>query len=81
MDVTVTRVPYSVVLHNREWKISFNGRHYGPYPSRMAAVDAAREAAHRARQIGHDAHVLVQGGDFRFRIDWPGPGETAPAHS
>lgn len=67
----MTRILYVVVLHNREWKISFNGRHYGPYPTRALALESARDAAQRARDVGYDAHVLSQGSDFRFQVEWP----------
>jgi len=74
-------VQYAIVLHNREWKISFNGRHYGPYASRTAAMNAAMAAARRAAEHGYQPQVLVQGGDYRFRTAWPPEPQPATAHA
>ena len=46
---------YLILLHDDEWKIRFNGRHYGPYESRDAAIEAAIEVAEAMRDIGIDA--------------------------
>lgn len=61
------RVQYFVVLHEGQWKISFNGKHYGPYDTQRAAIRAAVDAAHKA---AGDAQVLVQGQDNKFRTEW-----------
>jgi hypothetical protein len=81
MKVTLASVQYAIVLHNREWKISFNGRHYGPYATKAAAMAAAVAAARRATEHGYQPQVLVQGGDYRFRSAWPtdAGAATAPA--
>lgn len=62
-----SRVQYFVVLHNGEWKISFNGQHYGPYGTQAAAIRTAVDAAHKAQG---DAQVLVQGQNNMFRTEW-----------
>jgi hypothetical protein len=66
----MAREQYVVVLHEQQWKISYDGKHYGPYPTQKAAIDAAVTAAHDAGTKGYDAQVLVQGADNRFRTEW-----------
>lgn len=63
----MARKQYFVVLHQGEWKISFNQKHYGPYSTQRAAIKAAVDAAHRAQG---DAQVLIQGQDNKFRTEW-----------
>jgi hypothetical protein len=46
-------------------------KHYGPYATQQRAIRAAVEAAHKAGGEGHhDAQVLVQGQDSKFRTEW-----------
>jgi len=59
-----------VVRHQNEWKISYNGKHYGPYDTQKQAIRDAVDAAYKAGQKGHDAQVLVQGTDSKFRTEW-----------
>jgi hypothetical protein len=59
-----------VVVHEGAWKISLNGRRYGPYPSKRAAVQAAVYAAYRTGQTGHFAEVLVQEKNHEVRKEW-----------
>jgi hypothetical protein len=66
----MARAQYFVVKHDGEWKISFNGTHYGPYKTQAAAIKDAVEAAHKEGSDGHDAQVLVQGENNRFRAEW-----------
>lgn len=66
----MARAQYVVVLHNGQWKISFDGKHYGPYDTQKAAIKVAVDTAHKAGKDGHDAQVLVQGQDNRFRTEW-----------
>jgi hypothetical protein len=66
----MAREQYFVVLHQNEWKISYAGKHYGPYGSQKAAIRAAVNAAHGAGKKGHDAQVLVQGANNQFRAEW-----------
>ncbi|MGN6307143.1 MAG: DUF2188 domain-containing protein [Mesorhizobium sp.] len=66
----MARAQYIVVHHNGQWKISYNGQHYGPYDTQKAAIRVAVDAAHKAGKDGHDAQVLVQGQDSRFRTEW-----------
>jgi len=66
----MARVQYIVVRHQGQWKISHEGKHHGPYDTQRAAIRAAVDAAHKAGQQGHDAQVLVQGEDNKFRTEW-----------
>lgn len=66
----MARAQYFVVLDGGQWKIKHEGQHYGPYVSQKAAISVAVDTAHKAGQEGHDAQVLVQGEDHRFRTEW-----------
>jgi hypothetical protein len=66
----MARARYFVVLHEGQWKISYEGKHYGPYDTQKAAIRAAVDAAHKAGGKGHDAQVLIQGKDNLFRTEW-----------
>ena len=66
----MSRLQYFVVLHEGQWKVKFEGKHYGPYRTQKDAMDAAVTAAHSSGQKGHDAQVLVQGRDNLFRTEW-----------
>jgi hypothetical protein len=66
----MSRLQYVVVNDGGQWKISHDGKHYGPYGTQTDAIGAAVDAAHKAGGLGHDAQVLVQGTDSRFRTEW-----------
>jgi hypothetical protein len=66
----MARLQYFVVYHENSWKISFEGKHYGPYMSQSVTIKNAIDAAHKSGQSGHDAQVLVQGLDSKFRTEW-----------
>ncbi len=61
---------YYVVLHQGRWQISYEGKHYGFYRTQTEAIADAIESAHGAGKQGHDAQVLVQGSDNKFRAEW-----------
>ena len=61
---------YFIVQDNNEWKISFKGKHYGPYDTQQAAIEAATDAAYAMGEIGIDAEVLVQDTDEKLRTAW-----------
>jgi hypothetical protein len=42
----------------------------GPYDAQKAAIKVAVETAHTSGKNGHDAQVLVQGTDSKFRTEW-----------
>ena len=64
------RAQYFVVLHNGEWRITFEGKHYGPYDTQADAIEQARIAAKKSHDNGRKAQVLVQGKDNKFRTEW-----------
>ncbi len=65
------RLQYFVVLHENEWKVKYEGKHYGPYPTQKAAIRAAVDSAHTSGRNGHDAQVLVQSTtNHQFRTEW-----------
>jgi hypothetical protein len=66
----MARAQYFVVHHEGEWKISHQGKHYGPYRTQAEAIRVAVDTAHKAGQQGHDAQVLVQGQNNQFRTEW-----------
>lgn len=66
----MARAQYFVVEHQNQWKISFEGQHYGPYATQAAAIRVAVDAANESGKKGHDAQVLVQGRDNKFRTEW-----------
>ena len=66
----MARTQYVVVLHENEWKISLEGKHYGPYPTQAAAIRVAVDAAHKNGTAGRDSQVLIQGQDHQFRTEW-----------
>jgi hypothetical protein len=70
MEGMMARVRYYVVLHQSQWKIEHEGKHYGPYQTQKQAIRAAVDTAHKAGQQGHDAQVLVQGANNQFRTEW-----------
>ncbi len=61
---------YLIACDNGEWKITFNGKQYGPYDSQQAALEAAVEAAYAMGEIGIDAQVAVQDPDLKVRTAW-----------
>ena len=66
----MARAQYFVVLHEGQWKIKLDGKHYGPYGTQSAAIKEAIDAAHKSGTNGHDAQVLVQGENNQFRTEW-----------
>ncbi|MFC3727423.1 DUF2188 domain-containing protein [Neoaquamicrobium sediminum] len=66
----MARAQYFVVRHEGQWKISFEGNHYGPYDTQKAAIKIAIDTAKKSGDSGHDAQVLVQGTDSKFRTEW-----------
>ena len=66
----MARLQYFVVLHQNQWKVKYDGEHYGPYDTQKAAIRAAVDAAHKSGKNGHDAQVLIQGQNNLFRTEW-----------
>lgn len=65
----MARAQYFVVLHEGQWKIKHNDKHF-TYSSQREAIRAAVDAAHKAGAQGFDAQVLVQGENNQFRTEW-----------
>lgn len=61
---------YFILNDNNEWKISFNGKQYGPYETQQEAIEAAIDAAYAMGDIGIDSEVLVQDPDQPLRTAW-----------
>lgn len=61
---------YYVFKEGERWKVRYDGDEY-PYVSNVAAVVAAIRGAKAAASHGHDAEVLVQGIDGKWRTEWP----------
>lgn len=66
----MARAQYFVVLHEGQWKIKYNDKHFGPYQTQAAAIRVAVDTAQKSGQQGHDAQVLVQGQNHQFRTEW-----------
>ena len=61
---------YYVVLHDDQWKVTYDGKRYGPYDTQREAYSDAVEAAKHEGSKGHQAQVFIQGGDNEFRVEW-----------
>lgn len=66
----MARLQYFVVLHQNQWKISFQEKHFGPYVTQAIAIRAAVDAAHESGKKGYDAQVLIQGLNNQWRAEW-----------
>lgn len=66
----MARAEYYVVLHQGQWKIKFEDKHYGPYETQKAAIEVAVKAAKEAWGKGYQSQVLVQGQNNQFRTEW-----------
>jgi hypothetical protein len=53
------QVRYTVERADGAWRVSLNGRHFGPYSVLETAVAAASRAAHKAEAQGYEAVVDV----------------------
>ena len=64
--------PQFVVLESDHgWRISHDGRHYGPYPNQRSAILAAIDAADRSPSTGFLPRVLTQSRSLgKVQIEW-----------
>ena len=60
---------YCVLEKRNGWIVTFNGREYGPAPSRACAVAAALQVAAKAYAAGLHSQVLIHLGE-RIRTIW-----------
>ena len=74
----MSQTQFFVVEHESEWKVKLHGQHYVPYSSQEEAINAAVDAARHAHSQGHDAQVLVQGANNKFRTEWTYGNEPYP---
>jgi hypothetical protein len=63
------KATYHVTERDGAWSVRLNGKHFGPWPSRVAAVNAAIRAAAVAIENGLRAQVVVQQ-DNTLRTAW-----------
>lgn len=47
------------VVHDGVWRVDFNGREFGPFPTKDAALEAANAAMLKAMSLGAAALVVV----------------------
>jgi hypothetical protein len=67
----MARDVYTVVLHEKQWKVRSAGKHSGPYATQTEAIAAAVEAAHTAGKSNPDgAQVRAQDTNNQFRTEW-----------
>ncbi|WP_352549151.1 DUF2188 domain-containing protein [Mesorhizobium australicum] len=66
----MTEVRYYVSKDADRWKVRYDDEDYS-FNSHSSAVLAAVKAANRAASLGHEAEVLVQGVDGKWRTEWP----------
>lgn len=66
----MARVEYFVVPNGNDWKIVHNGKDFVGYTTQAAAIEAARDAAHRSHQNGYAAQVHVARSTGQWRTEW-----------
>jgi hypothetical protein len=69
------RAQYFVVRKDGRWKVSFGGKHFGPFHTQKHAFRCAVDAAF-ATEGG--AQVLIQGEDNRSRVAWTNGSDPYP---
>jgi hypothetical protein len=67
----VAHQKYYVVFHEGAWKITYDGKRYGPYANQREAYRSAVDAAQKAGKQGDQAQVFIQRRDNNeFRVEW-----------
>ncbi len=66
----MARAQYFLVKNQSGWCVKLMGQQYGPYSSQEVAMKAALAAAQKAGEMGHQAEIVVQGPDNKFRTEW-----------
>lgn len=66
----MARAQYFLVKNQSGWCVKLMGQQFGPYSSQEVALKAALAAARKAGEMGHEAEVIVQGADNKFRTEW-----------
>jgi hypothetical protein len=65
-----SRIQYVVVAQQGLWKVRRDGKFYGPYPSRGAAMTIAINAAYMSGKNDRAAQVLVERDDGVLQAEW-----------
>jgi len=63
------RQVYYVVLAENDCKISYNGKHYGPFRTQAITIRPAVDAAHESGKKGYPAQVLIQDKNNQIRTE------------
>ncbi len=74
-------IQYFVETQNGEWTVRRDGKRYGPYMDRAAAVRQAVDAAQTSGRNDRPAQVLVQGEDSAFTVEWIYGDHSYPPHA
>ena len=70
MSAERRKIEYLVVLHEGDWTVRRDGKAYGPYPSREAALASAIGAAQMSGQNDRAAQVLSQDEEGEVQAEW-----------
>jgi hypothetical protein len=65
----MARAHYYVLSNKGAWKVQLDGKDF-PFETQKEAMRAAVDAANASGEGGHDAQVLVQGQDGKWRTEW-----------
>ena len=64
------RIQYFVILREERWMVRRDGKFFGPYQSREAAITHAIDTARASGKNDRPAQVLSQGADGEFHPEW-----------
>ncbi len=64
------QIKYFVMLHEGLWKVRRDGKFYGPFRGRDAAIACAVDAAQTSGKNDRAAQVLIQAEDGEFQAEW-----------
>jgi hypothetical protein len=66
----MARAQFFVGLHDNQWVITHQNRHYGPYGTQREAIKTAVDVAYNEGKKGHDTKVFVQDKEDQFHAMW-----------
>lgn len=64
------RTQYIVVLREKQWGVSRQGKLYGPYSDRTDALRSAIEVAHKSSLNERPSEVLTEEADGTRLVQW-----------
>ena len=66
------RTQYVVLQRGGQWKVKFEGKHYGPFNTQREAIRAAIDQAYKAgNQAAHAPRVLVESTfNSKLQTEW-----------